>query len=291
MVLATMMAVAASVLGGSLVVASRQPFDHAFAAQHGAHLTARFDGGHGTAAQLAATAHASGITAAAGPFPTATVDPQGGADLGLPDGASLSPMAVAGRADPRRTRRRRHPAPRQLAVGPRPDRAVRRLLQPRSARWAPGCTSPALPGDPAAHRRRLRPVGQPDRRRLGGAVRDRRADPGGQGRRLPDALPLRHGRYDRADGRRPRRGGGGRAPRRAVRCAVVAHRRAGHQPQHGAVRAVPPRLRPAGRADVGAHRRHRGRPARSAPGRGGSASSRPSASPRRRSSAPTWPRR
>lgn len=99
MVLATMMAVAVSVLGGSLVVASRQPFEHAFAAQHGAHLTARFDGGHGSAAQLAATAQASGVTAAAGPFPTATVDPQGGADLGLPEGASLSPMAVVGRAD------------------------------------------------------------------------------------------------------------------------------------------------------------------------------------------------
>jgi len=99
MVLATMMAVTVSVLGGSLVVASRQPFTHAFAGQHGAHLTARFDGGHGTAARLAATAHASGVTAAAGPFPTATVDPQGGADLGLPEGASLSPMAVVGRAD------------------------------------------------------------------------------------------------------------------------------------------------------------------------------------------------
>ncbi len=44
MTLTTMMAVAASVLAAGLIVASQAPFDKAFAWQHGAHLTARFDG-------------------------------------------------------------------------------------------------------------------------------------------------------------------------------------------------------------------------------------------------------
>ncbi|GAA2132557.1 hypothetical protein GCM10009760_07640 [Kitasatospora kazusensis] len=97
--LAAMMAVTSSVLGGSLLVASAEPFKQAFAGQHGAHLTAQFDAGRSTAAQLSASAHAAGVTAAAGPFPTATVNPQSSADLGLPAGASLPPMAVVGRAD------------------------------------------------------------------------------------------------------------------------------------------------------------------------------------------------
>ena len=42
--LSAAMAVTSAVLGGSLLVASAAPFDTAFAAQHGAHLTARFDG-------------------------------------------------------------------------------------------------------------------------------------------------------------------------------------------------------------------------------------------------------
>ncbi|MFE0426847.1 hypothetical protein, partial [Streptomyces sp. NPDC058953] len=37
--LATMMAVAASVLGGSLLVVSGAPFEDAFAERHGAHLS------------------------------------------------------------------------------------------------------------------------------------------------------------------------------------------------------------------------------------------------------------
>ena len=68
-----MIAVTAAVLGGSLMVASRAPFDRAFAQQHGAHLTAQFDATKATAAQLAASASAAGVTAAAGPFPTAQI--------------------------------------------------------------------------------------------------------------------------------------------------------------------------------------------------------------------------
>ncbi|MGW1061359.1 FtsX-like permease family protein [Micromonospora rubida] len=93
--LATMIAVTASVLGGSLVVASSGPFDRAFAQQHGAHLTAQFDAGKTTTARLSASARATGVTAAAGPFPIASATPRDtSVDWELP------PMTVVGRATP-----------------------------------------------------------------------------------------------------------------------------------------------------------------------------------------------
>ncbi|KUN58467.1 ABC transporter permease [Streptomyces canus] len=98
--LAAMMAVTASVLGGSLLVASNAPFDHAFARQNGAHLTVQFDPSKATAQQVGATAHAAGVTATAGPFPTASVNPTGGPGLDLPAGMTMTPMALVGRAEP-----------------------------------------------------------------------------------------------------------------------------------------------------------------------------------------------
>ncbi|MFJ6895080.1 ABC transporter permease [Streptomyces hokutonensis] len=89
--LATLLAVTASVLGGALLVSSEAPFEKAFERQHGAQLTAQFDASRATAAQLAASARASGVTAAAGPFPTATVTPGFGGHGG-------APLSVAGRA-------------------------------------------------------------------------------------------------------------------------------------------------------------------------------------------------
>ncbi|WP_427923975.1 ABC transporter permease [Streptomyces sp. cg40] len=89
--LATSLAVAAAVLGGALLVSSEAPFEKAFERQNGAQLTAQFDASRATAAQLAVSARASGVTAAAGPFPTATVTP----GFGGHDGA---PLALAGRA-------------------------------------------------------------------------------------------------------------------------------------------------------------------------------------------------
>ncbi|MFE3856759.1 hypothetical protein ACFXPN_37195 [Streptomyces griseorubiginosus] len=92
--LATLMAVAASVLGGTLLVVSGAPFDDAFARQHGAHLSVQFDAGRAEAAQLSASAQAPGVTAASGPFRTATVAPHtDNDDTGWP-------MTVVGRADP-----------------------------------------------------------------------------------------------------------------------------------------------------------------------------------------------
>ncbi|WP_149826409.1 ABC transporter permease [Streptomyces tailanensis] len=94
--LATMMAVAASVLGGSLLVVSGAPFDDAFAKQRGAHLSVQFDAGRVSAGQLSKTKDAEGVSSAAGPFRTATVTPRS-------DGAGPGwPVIVVGRGDPGR---------------------------------------------------------------------------------------------------------------------------------------------------------------------------------------------
>ncbi|MEU6257376.1 ABC transporter permease [Streptomyces sp. NPDC047043] len=94
MVLTTLLAVAASVLGAGLLVASQAPFDHAFAKQQGAHLSAEFDGTKVSPSRLAATADADGVLAAAGPFPVASLR------LGGTGGPADSPppMTVVGRA-------------------------------------------------------------------------------------------------------------------------------------------------------------------------------------------------
>ncbi|MFJ8790575.1 ABC transporter permease [Streptomyces sp. NPDC102462] len=92
-VLATMMAVTASVLGGALLVASDAPFDKAFARQHGSHLTAQFDAATATAAQLSATADTAGVDTSSGPFPTASVTPH------IND-ATVAPLSVVGRNSP-----------------------------------------------------------------------------------------------------------------------------------------------------------------------------------------------
>ncbi|WP_328904072.1 FtsX-like permease family protein [Streptomyces sp. NBC_00441] len=92
--LAAMMAVAASVLAGSLLVVSGAPFEDAFARQHGAHLSVRFDADEVSAARLAETAHTEGVRAAAGPFRVATVTPR--ADANGPGW----PLTVTGRAIP-----------------------------------------------------------------------------------------------------------------------------------------------------------------------------------------------
>lgn len=101
--LVTTMAVTASVLGGSLLVASSAPFDNAFARQNGAHLTAYFDATKTTSAQLAATADADGVTAASGPFRTASITPTIDSTTTCSSTEctqSLPSLTVAGRADP-----------------------------------------------------------------------------------------------------------------------------------------------------------------------------------------------
>jgi putative ABC transport system permease protein len=92
---------AASILALALVVDSNGPFDKAFAAQHGANVTATFDSAKATDAQLSATRRLSQVTAAAGPFPEVTTTLQTpikirghAADLTLPQ------LTIVGRAWP-----------------------------------------------------------------------------------------------------------------------------------------------------------------------------------------------
>jgi putative ABC transport system permease protein len=71
MALTTFAAVTSSVLSLGLLAAVQAPFEHAFSARNGAHLAVQFDGSKVTAAQATATAHAAGVTEAAGPYPIA----------------------------------------------------------------------------------------------------------------------------------------------------------------------------------------------------------------------------
>jgi putative ABC transport system permease protein len=95
----------ACVLALGLVADSAAPFDSAFAAQHGADVVATVDGAVATPARLAATTRLPEVTAAAGPYPEATISPR----LPVPQGqgqgqgqgqATLPPMTVAGRGGP-----------------------------------------------------------------------------------------------------------------------------------------------------------------------------------------------
>ena len=88
----------ACVLALGLIVDSSAPFDRAFAAQHGADVVATVDRAVATPGQLAATARLPEVTAAAGPYPEATISSQIGGP-GQP-AATLQPMTVAGRGGP-----------------------------------------------------------------------------------------------------------------------------------------------------------------------------------------------
>jgi putative ABC transport system permease protein len=63
---------AAATLGLALLAAANGPFEHAFARQHGADVAVSANQAKATDAQLSATRHAAGVTAAAGPFSLAT---------------------------------------------------------------------------------------------------------------------------------------------------------------------------------------------------------------------------
>jgi putative ABC transport system permease protein len=69
-------ATASATLGLALLSANNSPFTKAFAAQRGAHANVTADPGRAGPARLAATGHAAGVTALAGPF-TATTIPLG----------------------------------------------------------------------------------------------------------------------------------------------------------------------------------------------------------------------
>ncbi|GLY72195.1 ABC transporter permease [Actinoallomurus iriomotensis] len=101
MALTTFAAVTSSVLSLGLLAVVQAPFDHAFSARNGAHLAVQFDGSKATAAQAAATAHAAGVTEAAGPYPiAAALDTTVGTDCPKKDwaGHDNGPITVTTRS-------------------------------------------------------------------------------------------------------------------------------------------------------------------------------------------------
>ena len=89
---------AAATLALGLLVDSRAPFDHAFAAQRGAQLTVTASPARVGPGRLAAAGRLAGVTTASGPFTEVTVAGlitlPGGGELQLP------PLTLAGRASP-----------------------------------------------------------------------------------------------------------------------------------------------------------------------------------------------
>jgi putative ABC transport system permease protein len=98
--LVLLISTAASTLAAGLLVDSNSPFDHAFASQHGAHVTAAVNAAQASPARLAATTRLPGVTGAAGPFPETTVNAQ--ASFAVPGGTGIieEPLTLVGRASP-----------------------------------------------------------------------------------------------------------------------------------------------------------------------------------------------
>jgi putative ABC transport system permease protein len=93
LVIVLAVATASALLGMALLNGNDAPFDRSFAAQNGASVTVTANAARATATELAATSHASGVTAAAGPFGQATVQTT---FLGQPNGQ----LSLVGRSGP-----------------------------------------------------------------------------------------------------------------------------------------------------------------------------------------------
>jgi putative ABC transport system permease protein len=97
--LVVLISTAACTLALGLLVDSSAPFDHAFAAQRGAHLGTVLDPAKATPAQMAATGRLPGVTAASGPFAEVVIS--GRVSLpGVPGQVVMPPVTLAGRASP-----------------------------------------------------------------------------------------------------------------------------------------------------------------------------------------------
>ena len=99
----------ASVLAVALLVDSHSPFDHAFTAQRGADLVVTFDPAKASNAQLAATKKLTGVTAASGPFATATVETKTNGEPAGPAGRRPGRHPGSAAADAGRTSLARRP--------------------------------------------------------------------------------------------------------------------------------------------------------------------------------------
>ena len=84
---------ASATLGLALLQANNGPFEHAFASQHGADVTITVNALQVSAARLAATSRASGVTATAGPYPEVDVP----LDF---QGQPVNTLSFVGRASP-----------------------------------------------------------------------------------------------------------------------------------------------------------------------------------------------
>ncbi len=96
--LVVLAATAACTLALGLLVDSNAPFDHAFAAQHGAHVTATV-----TPSDQLAAARPAGVTAQAGPFAETTANVTiaiAGGPGGGPQGVMMTQLTMAGRGSP-----------------------------------------------------------------------------------------------------------------------------------------------------------------------------------------------
>ena len=91
--LVLLIATASATLAFALLAASNGPFNHAFAAQHGADVALNVNPAQASAQQLAGTRSLPGVTAAAGPFGQVTVQTRQG-------GQPFGQLTLAGRASP-----------------------------------------------------------------------------------------------------------------------------------------------------------------------------------------------
>ena len=173
--LVLLVSAAASTLAAGLLVDSNAPFDHAFAAQHGADAMLTVNARKAPAAELAAAARLAGVTAAAGPFAEATVSATAGSRRPGPcpvPGAHAGRALIAGRAGGRH----------RAVVGALADshRADRCLQRSKRYGWdepepGPGDHAHRRAGQPDAHRRRRGDLGDRHGRRLGAPRPDDRA--------------------------------------------------------------------------------------------------------------------
>src|SRR5690242_17433053 len=91
--LVVLVSTASATLGLALLAASNAPFTRAFGTQNGAHVTVTVNAARASTADLAATRHLAGVTAAAGPFSESVVQTQF-------HGQPFGQLALAGRASP-----------------------------------------------------------------------------------------------------------------------------------------------------------------------------------------------
>ena len=91
--LVLLVSTASATLGLALLATSSAPFNHAFGVQRGADVTVTVDAARASPAELAATRHLAGVTAAAGPFASSTVQVQSG-------GQPFGQFTLAARASP-----------------------------------------------------------------------------------------------------------------------------------------------------------------------------------------------